>query len=268
MQSDDFDIIKNARGRLPSVCAEVYEFARIEASIDNIKPGFMPPPLDEDSRLFAATLEGYLNRHVKLFGAIISLEKMGYRDEWLMLSRTLFEVSVDANYLWNIILQQEDPIPTLQKIRYSYTFNEMKLLRDSEHITKEQLHEMKSKIVKVPGLTVEEHKAIEARRNFTGLDMLERCKKTEAGPYYKPIFGRLSKYAHGMTYDWEMAFAQQKPPEKLIKREVTEEALNLMHCALLVLIGLKYLCVVTGRNHDATKADALQEKLGMLFETA
>jgi len=264
--ADDFEKIQAARARLPDVCAEVLTFAIAEADPKKIDRNRLAPPLDEDSRLLAAILEGYLQRHVKLFSAIIGLCKMGYRDEWLMLSRTLFEISVDANYLWNLILKDEDPVPTLQKIRYSYKYNELKLLKDSENITQEQLDQMKATIVRVPGLSDDGHKAIEVQRNFTGLNMLERCKKTEVGPYYKPIFGRLSRYAHGMTYDWEIAFSELKSPEMLRKKEITEEALNLMHCALIVLVGLRYLCAVTGRVHDLAVGDSFQDKLAALFE--
>jgi len=268
MPDDNFALIQDARSRLPEVCREVLMFARSEVSVSNIKPGRLPLPVDEDSRLLAATLEGYLQRHVSLLGAILALEGIGYRDEWLMLSRALFEVSVDANYLWNTVLKHENPVPMLQRIKYSWSHNYYKLLNESEHISADQFAQAKAQIVKVPGLSVDEHKKIEVTRNFTGLNMAERCKATEAGPYYKPVFGRLSRYAHGMTYDWEMGYAQQRDPRKLKVVQTSEEALNLMHCSLLVLIALKYLCAVTGRDHDLARAGALEEKLSGLLVPA
>jgi hypothetical protein len=91
--------------------------------------------------------------------------------------------------------------------------------------------------------------------------MRERSEKVEVGKFYRPVFSRLSKYAHGMSYDREICFADNRSAEMLRKQEVTEEVLNLYHCALLVLDALKILSVETGRVHNSSKSQELIKKL-------
>jgi hypothetical protein len=263
MADKTFEKIALARTALPALCKEIHEFA-----VREIKPAvnFAPQPTNRDEKLLKAILEGFLERHTSLFGAMLVLEKSGYRSEWLMLSRALFEVSVDAQYFYNEIVREPTPGPTLQKIRYAHAVNEFQLLKDSEEIDEDKLEQLKETVVKVPGLNKDGHKNIARNRNFSGLNMADRSRQTDAGKYYKPVFARLSKYAHGMTYDQEILVSDGKSKEAHRRAQVTEESLNLYHCAMLVLDCLRVLCPLTFRPFDRTTLALLEGKIENLID--
>jgi hypothetical protein len=154
MVEDTYAYILDARSKLPAICDEVNQFSKQQA-----KPvtHYGPPLIHTNNRLMSAILEGFLQRHVSIFDAILLLAKSDHRSEWLMLSRSLFEVSVDTAMFWNEIQSEGDATTTLGRIRYAWSIHNLNLLKESEQIDEETLEKLKEKVVKVPGITDKEH---------------------------------------------------------------------------------------------------------------
>lgn len=249
--------VKEERAAVLALCTEVNEFA-----VQQAKPPayFGPKPVSTEERLLSAVLEGFLQRHVSLFRAMLLLEKAGFRSEWLILSRTLFELASDCEFFWNEVITSETPTTVLARIRYSWNQNNFHLLKESKNLSEEQVELLRDKIKKIDGLTKKEHEEIKGKQNFMGLNLRERANKYSRGDLYKPVYSRLSKYTHGMTYDEEMRFAGNRSGEKFQIIQISEETLNLYYGGMLVMDAVNNLSVVTMRQVDRRAIDELQLK--------
>jgi len=247
--------MREERAAVLALCTDVNDFA-----VKQAKPAayFGPKPVSTQEQMLFAVLEGFLQRHVSLFGAMLSLEKSGFRAEWLILSRTLFELASDCEFFWNEVVTSENPATVLERIRYSWNQNNFHLLKESKNVSEEQIELLRDKIKKVDGLTKKEHEDIKNKQNFMGLNLRERANKYSSGNLYKPVYSRLSKYTHGMTYDEEMRFAENKSEEKFQIVRISEEILNLYHGGMLVMDALKNLSAVTMRQIDRPVMNELQ----------
>lgn len=247
--------MKEERAAVLALCTDVNDFA-----VKQAKPAayFGPKPVSTQERMLFAVLEGFLQRHVSLFGAMLLLEKSGFRSEWLILSRTLFELASDCEFFWNEVVTHGNPFTVLERIRYSWNHNNFHLMKESKNLSEEQVELLRDKIKKVDGLTKKEHEDIKNKQNFMGLNLRERANKYSHGDLYKPVYSRLSKYTHGMTYDEEMRFAENKSEEKFQLVKISEEILNLYYGGMLVMDALKNLSIVTMRQVDRLVINELQ----------
>jgi hypothetical protein len=254
--------MKEERAAVLKLCTDVNDFAVRQA-----KPVayFGPKPVSTKERMLFAVLEGFLQRHVSIFGAMLLLEKSRFRSEWLILSRTLFELASDCEFFWNEVVTSEEPTTVLERIRYSWNQNNFHLLKESKNLSEEQVELLRAKIKKVEGLTKKEHEDIKNKQNFMGLNLRERANKYSHGDLYKPVYSRLSKYTHGMTYDEEMRFAEKKSKENFQLVQISEEILNLYNGGMLVMDAMKNLSVVTGRQVDKRVIDELQLRFEMSY---
>lgn len=247
--------MREERAAVLALCSDVNDFAVKQAKPPNY---FGPKPVSTQERMAIAVLEGFLQRHVSIFKAMLLLEKSGFRDEWLILSRTLFELASDCEFFWNEVVTSENPTTVLGRIRYSWNQNNFHLLKESKDLSKEQVDLLRDKIRKVDGLTKKDHEDITNKQNFMGLNFRERANKYSRGDLYKPIYSRLSKYTHGMTYDEEMRFAENKSEEKLEIVKISEEILNLYYGGMLVMDALNNLCGITRRQIDGRVVNELE----------
>jgi len=254
--------MKEERAAVLALCTAVNDFA-----VKQAKPAayFGPKPVSTQDRMLFAVLEGFLQRHVSLFGAMLLLEKSGFRDEWLILSRTLFELASDCEFFWNEVVTSENPNVVLERIQYSWNQNNFHLLKESKNLGEEEVELLRDKIKKIDGLTKKEHDDIKNKQNFMGLNLRERANKYSHGDLYKPVYSRLSKYTHGMTYDEEIRFAENKSEEKFQLVRISEEILNLYHGSMLVIDALKNLSVVTMRQVDRRVVNELQLNFENVF---
>lgn len=264
MPDPTFEKLAAGRAKLPALCDEILKFLSMEV---RTAPNYIQRSFTTDEKLLKAVADGFFTRLISNFRAILILENSGLRSEWLMLARTMFEISVDAAYFYNEIAKSGTPVRTLKKIRYATVYDEADLLKESEALDPDQLEQLKEKVAeeKVPGLTRAEHKSIAHNRNFSGLHVRARCTETDAAKYYKPLYGRLSKYAHGMTFEEAIMIADGTSREKLNKAHVSEEGVGLFVCAFLILNALAFLGPLTGRIYDPAKVELLDKKLESLY---
>jgi hypothetical protein len=264
---ENFELIRIHRKKISAVCSDIKSF------FDSIMQGSVPfhPPQFEIERLLKASLEGFIRRELSIFGSMTILERANKMDEVFILARTLFEVSVDAARFG--IDFGEKPMETVGRISYAWHTNRHHLLKENPDFTDEQIKLLQSKIEEVPGLNKKEHEDIVRKKHFTGQDVRTRSAGLPAEKYYKPIYAKLSRYTHGMTFDSEIGFAKGYSQELGFKERICEEFLTLSYCSTMVLEHIKGFTPLIGLRYDekiwqalfdrATEmADAIEVELG------
>ena len=239
---------------MSSVCFDIKSFC------ESIRWSALPPGSTETERMFLATLKGFVERHISIFGALVILERAGKIEEAFILGRTLFELSVDAALFWNSIVNSDNADEIMGRISYEWDTNKFRYLKDHPDLSDEKLEVLQSKVKKIPGLSDKDHKAIIQKQHFSGATLRDRCNEVDVGKYYKPVFSRLSRYTHGMTFDREMILARNLSFPAYQRERTVEECLTLTHSAMLALEAIKMLSPVTGLIYDEKTWSALLDR--------
>lgn len=239
-----FSLVTLQRKRMSAVCADIKSFCD---SLSHIPLPF--PNQHEDDRFLVVVLDGLVQRHIDVFGSMVILERADRIEDVLVLARTLFELSVDAALIFKAI-EKNDYLQIPKRISYEWNTNKFKLLKEYPNLTDAQLEEMQARVKKIPGLTDLEHKKIKDQQHFSGLNMRDRCNQVEVGKLYRPVFARLSRHSHGMTFDREMGEVLGLSPSNYRKERIAQECMTLTHSAIILLQTLAMLAPFTGHVID------------------
>jgi len=246
---------------MSSVCFDIKSFC------ESIRWKPLPiAPSSETDLMLSATLKGFVERHVSIFGALVILERAGKIEEAFILGRTLFELSVDAAFFGSRIFSSGNADEMIGRISYEWDTNKLRYLKDYPDLSDTDLELLQSKVKKIPGLSDKDHKSIIQKQHFSGVNLRDRCNEVDVGKYYKPVFSRLSRYTHGMTFDREMIVARNLSLTAYKKELIAEECLTLTHSAMLVLDAIKILAPVTGLIYDEKNWTALLDRTTAILD--